>query len=74
MKISDLRVLAAYQPQDAILYQGDCPIIEVKTTASVPDWDTMSVGHCEKCSAPTALIDGLCYDCRPRFVDQYGPR
>lgn len=39
-----------------------------------PAWERMSVGHCAACGSASHLVDGLCYDCRPRFVDHYGPR
>ncbi len=58
--------------------EGCCtcgPDQELVCTASVtdgdphPDWDAMSVGYCQKCGDATVVINGLCYDCRPRFKE-----
>jgi len=63
-----------YQNVDGCCLRPDNATPECHADACplAPAQDRMAVGYCSKCGGAHSLIDGLCYDCRPRFVDHYG--
>ncbi len=43
--------------------ENSCFRPEIRVRA-IP-WDKLSVGHCDNCGKGKALLDSLCYNCRP---------
>lgn len=39
--------------------------LTVPAVKRAADWDKLSIGHCKQCDQGHALVDGLCYNCRP---------